>query len=151
VSTGPPVYYFGVWDQPGHYLHQPSGRLVGSDEERRAVYFNGGNRHIDGTLAPRRLRGFITWGALHERGLPPQGEEFPDGEFLRHVLDNGFTAIQWWDRQQGDKRRGCCSTVLALGEYSSDEMLAMFAKLFPSRKARLDATGVKLVEVKPES
>lgn len=150
------VYFFGVWDQPGHFLRGPGGRFARDDSP--IVYFEGvdrsdgeprrGRRHLDGSLAPRRSRrsGIVSCSAA---GLDPYAsDECPQGEFLRHDLSNGFTAIQWWDRTQGDGRGACNSTVLARGKFTSEEMLAMFAEHFPSRKARLDAAGVALVEAR---
>lgn len=151
------VYYFGVWDECGHFLRKPGGVFV-LDEEP-IVYFEGvvrgdgepklGRRHLDGSLAPRKSRRSGTV-SCEAAGLERYAsDECPEGQFLRHDLSNGFTAIQWWDRAQGDKRGACNSTVLARGKFTSEEMLAIFAEQFSSRKARLEAAGVSLVEVRP--
>jgi len=152
------VYYFGVWDRPGHYLHKPGGVYARSEEH--VVYFDGvvsgpggpraGRRHLDGTLAPRRTLSKSPIVSCEAAGLLKHAsEECPQGQFLRHDLSNGYTAIQWWDRVQGDGRYGCNSTLLARGEFTSREMLAMLSEHFGSRLARLDEAGVSLVEVTP--
>jgi hypothetical protein len=73
--------------------------------------------------------------------------EYPQGEFLRHFLDTGMTAIQWWDRTQGDSRGACNSTILLDGRYTADEMIAALMKHFPHVAVNLANAGVALVEV----
>jgi hypothetical protein len=73
--------------------------------------------------------------------------ELPQGQFLRHDLDTGFTAIQWWDRCQGDDRGACNSTILLEGKHASAEMLAALADHFPHVLENLRKAGVELVEV----
>lgn len=109
------VLFFGCWNEPGHYLFGPSGRPVCRHEER-AVYY-GDHIHIDGTLAPRRHQptNSISWlGAGATKSARDtfrnNSSECPQGQFLLHHLENGYTAIQWWDRCQGDSRGACNST-----------------------------------------
>lgn len=143
------VFYYGGWDNDaGHHLRNVTGHLV-RGMVNTIVYYdnaNGDVRHIDGTLAPYLSRGEIVFSGdnLHR---PRTHEELSQGKFLLHHLSNGYTAIQWWDRTQGDRRGGSNSTFLAKGKYSADEMLFMFAQYFPSRKQRLDAEGITLCEV----
>jgi hypothetical protein len=63
-------------------------------------------------------------------------EECPQGQFLRHVLDSGYTAISWWDRTQYDKRGAINSTILLEGEHTSDEVLAAGREHFRARRHR---------------
>lgn len=110
--------------------------------------------HIDGTLAPRRhsRTNAIVWGGMNgddNRRLEFDSVELPQGQFLRHELDSGFTAIQWWDRTQGDKRGACNSTVLMRGRHTSAEMLGALAEHFPSVLKNLTDAGIALVEVQP--
>lgn len=144
-------FYFGCWNKAGHFLFSPGGGYV--SEERSIVYYNG-DTHLDGTLAPQRRdqTGELVWAGMgttrDERSrIGYRSSEYPQGQFLRHELDNGFTAIQWWDRNQGDKRGACNSTVLLRGKHTSAEMLAALAEHFPNVLARLTAAGVALVEV----
>jgi hypothetical protein len=91
----------------------------------------------------------IGWrGRLSERERSiDRGDECPQGQTLVHHLDNGFTAMQWWDRTQGDTRFGCNSTFLAEGEHDFETMLRLFAENFPEQHARITAVApITLVE-----
>lgn len=127
-------FYFGCWNTAGHYLFAPGGRSVGA--ESRLIEHYAGGRHIDATLAPRvGSDNKITWTGAHPKDkrtrVESSTEECPQGQFLLHHLDNGFTAIQWWDRCQGDTRGACNSTVLLEGVHTAEEMLAALREHFP--------------------
>ena len=149
------VFFFGCWNAAGHYLFAPGGRSVAWRESDTVTYYGEGarRRHIDGTLAPRRLArdGAISWGGMFDRDeahrYENRSEECPQGQFLRHLLDNGFTALQWWDRCQGDTRGACNSTILVEGRHTSDECLAALREHFSHVVANLEKAGVQLVEV----
>lgn len=153
MSDEPRCYYFGCIDGPGHYLHGPTAT------DRQRIEYYGGHRHvhIDGTLAPRRLRhGPLIWtgqGATHQerQRLATNSEECPQGQFLRHELDTGFSAMQWWDRTQGDRRGACNGTLLLEGKHPTASLLAALAAHYPSVLANLTAARVSLVEVFPAS
>lgn len=156
MSASPRVFYFGCWKQPGHYLFAPGGASVRHPLCDRIELYGGERIHLDGSLAPRRLRPYFGGGMtfsgsgktreLRDR-IGYNSEEFPQGQFMRHVLDNGFTAIQWWDRQQGDSRGACNSTILMEGEHTTEEMLAAAREHFPHVLERLEKAGIPLVEV----
>lgn len=152
-------FYFGCWNEAGHFMHGP-----GSSADKERVSYYGGDRrvHLDGTLAPRRLREgtrgaklfavrpiWTGTGATREerQRIEYDSEEYPQGEFLRHTLDTGFTAIQWWDRTQGDQCGACNSTVLLEGNHDAAAMLAALAAHFPHVLANLTKAGVTLREV----
>lgn len=143
--------YFGVWGQAGHYLFHPGGRLVYGDDRGVVYYGHGGRRHLDGTLAPRARKG--SGGLVWTGAFPPDdhveyySDEYPQGQYLHHVLDNGYSAIQWWDRCQGDRRGGCNSTVLLLGVHDAQTVEAAARECFPEVIARLRAGGFELVSV----
>ena len=143
-------YYFGCWNKAGHYLFGPHDCLA-PYAGRDAIVSFGGRHHLDGSLAPRRhnVTMEIVWGAMPASGrsVKYQSEELEQGRFLRHVLDNGFTAIQWWDRSQGDTRGACNSTILRRGTHGSKELLAVLAERFPTVLANLTKAGIELVEV----
>lgn len=161
-------FYYGAWGYPGHYLRVTSkdGRILYPHDvvrftgvkfqSERVVHF-GDMIHIDANLAPMRNKrtGELCWGGqgktreerLHIRD---GAEEYPQGQFLRHVLDNGFTAIQWWDRNQGDTRRACNSTILLWGEASTTDLIIALGKHFPTVLQNLQRAGVDLVEVPRE-
>ncbi len=151
-------FYFGCWKQAGHYLHAPGGRGVYGDERVRIENYLRGSVGLDGTLAPRKRwerpgdPGGLCWTGFTENReervkLQYRSDEYPQGQFLRHELDNGFTAIQWWDRNQGDRRGACNSTILLEGIHTTEEMLAALAQHFPHVLANLTAAGITLVEV----
>ncbi len=153
----PECYFFGCWNAAGHYLFLPNGEWP-SRKGRKTQYHQaetfGADIHIDGALAPRiheRTGKALFVGSVTDRderrSLEYRSEECPQGQFLHHELDNGFTAIQWWDRCQGDKRGACNSTVLLKGKHTSVEMLAALAEYFPHVLANLNGNGVQLVEV----
>jgi len=153
----PRCFYFGCWNEAGHFMHGP-----GSYADKERVSYYGDRVHLDGTLAPRRVREGSrsarrfsvrpiwtgTGSTREERQLiAHDSEEYPQGEFLRHTLNTGFTAIQWWDRTQGDQRGACNSTVLLEGAHDSAAMLAALATHFPHVLANLTKAGVTLHEV----
>lgn len=146
--------YFGCWKEPGHILIGLDGRAVSS--RHPAVRFVVGDEtiHIDGSLAPRLSTKGIVWAAQgrtdQERiRIDCRSEEAPQGQFLRHELPNGYTAIQWWDRQQGDERGGSNSSILMEGKRDSAELIAALDAFFPNVRANLVRGGVQLVEVFP--
>lgn len=163
-------FYFGAWGYPGHYFRGPmmNGRPIYPNDRVRVVcngvvygpervcHF-GDMIHIDANLAPMRNKrtGELCWGgqgATRDDRLRIRdgAEEYPQGQFLRHVLDNGFTAIQWWDRNQGDTRRACNSTILLWGEASTTDLIIASGKYFPTVLQNLQRAGVDLVEVPRE-
>jgi len=156
-------FYFGCWNQSGHYLFAPGGHEPPYADRERVVYYSesdGELLHLDGTLAPRRLGarfgGGLWWqgksATRRERDIWGMGSgEYRQGQFLRHELDNGFTAISWWDRTQGDKRGACNSTILLEGVHTTEEMLAALTKHFPHVLENLKRAGVELVEITKES
>src|SRR6267142_2718182 len=164
------VFYFGCWNSAGHYLFLPGGqsayRGFSDLEYCNSPDKEGYRTHLDGALAPRKrkyMAGTIGYAFdLHTLCWAAQGatkderlrinydsEEYPQGQFLRHVLPNGYTAIQWWDRCQGDTRGACNSTILVEGERTSVEMLEALRVNFPHVVDNLTRAGVQLVEIDP--
>lgn len=147
------TYFFGCWNAPGHYLHVPGGAKPCFDEERLV---SSTKHKLDGALSPKRDKrtGRIVWRAQAEtdaeyRIIEHVADELPQGQFLRHVLDNGFSALAWWDRTQGDHRGACNSVILVEGERSTKELLKALRESFPHVVANLARAGVELVEVFP--
>ncbi len=148
--------FFGCWNEPGHYLVGPRGARVPRELWHLERY--GAGHHIDGSLAPRRRKYGDT---LCWQGQAPsveQGQritydstEYPQGQFLAHHLDTGYTAISWWDRTQGDTRYACNSTVLLEGQHTAAEMLEALRTHFPHVLENLTKAGVELVDVTPPS
>lgn len=73
--------------------------------------------------------------------------EEEQGRYLHHHLDDGFTALAWWDRCQGDRRGASSSTILLEGKHDAAAMLEALAQHFPHVLANLKRHGVELVEV----
>lgn len=148
--------FFGCWNRPGHFLWAPGGHGVRGDTDRVELY--DGQSHLDGNLAPRKMKahhgGALCWagqGATQKERdrIRYDSDECPEGQFLRHALPNGFTALQWWDRRQGDRRGACNSTVLLEGDHPTVVMLAALREHFPHVIANLNRAGIALVEVTP--
>jgi hypothetical protein len=153
ASPPPRCFYVGSWTHAGMYLWNEQGRYP---KEAWYVEFTsrGEDRmHLDSSLAPRRMKrtGELCWCAMRGKAewqrIHYDSEEYPLGQFLRHVLDTGFTAIQWWDRYQGDSRGGINSTILLEGNRTSEEVIAAMVARFPRVAKNLTAAGVELVEV----
>lgn len=142
--------FYGCWKEAGHFLFSITGGRV-----RDPLVENlSPELHIDGSLAPKVFRGavtclFLITDNVARRRAEHGAEECPEGQFLRHVLPSGFTAIAFWDRNQGDTRPGCNSNFLLFGEHTSEVMLTEFRKHFPHVVENLDNAGVALVEVFP--
>lgn len=149
-------YFFGCWNEAGHYMHAPGG---GRDYDHRAQYFGPDRTCCDGTLAPRigarrHNKGDLVWMAQgktrdERTRIDYDSAECPQGQFVLHYLDNGYTAISWWDRTQGDTRGACNSTVLLEGQHDAAAMLAALREHFPHVLANLEKAGVALVDITP--
>lgn len=155
-------YYLGCWNDAGHFLHAPGGSRAGAPRDLER--YNHQRIHVDGSLAPRRMgrdwrlpplrlpEGALCWIGQGEtpddwQAIRSRSGEYPQGQFLLHFLDTGYTAAQWWDRCQGDTRGGCNSTILLEGQHTADEVLAGLREHFPHVLANLERHGVQLVEV----
>jgi hypothetical protein len=147
--TEPCCYYFGCLRRgDGHRLYEP-GDVPCRHDGSGVLRYGPAGVHVDGTLAPRVKYGDggakIVWGAYG--GIPVYTPECPEGEFLLHHLDNGFTAMAWWDRQQGDRRPNSNSVLLYAGKHSADEMVAALREHFPQVLKNLRRSGVTLRQV----
>ncbi len=150
--------YMGSWGGPGMYLWVPGGRHA-PEGLHLIEYYRKRELHLDSTLAPRLMKpmygrpgGRLIWegqGLTREerQHLHYSSEECPQGQFLRHELDNGFTAVSWWDRTQGDARGAINSTVLLEGVRTSEEVLAAGRASFPIVFENLRKSGIELVEL----
>lgn len=161
----PRCYFYGCWGQAGHYIRAASTNLVESYSVRHSREYFGAHVHIDGSLAPRELleyrrghsekqrTGRLTWSGrgatIDERNqISYDSAECPQGQFLLHHLPTGYTAIQWWDRVQGDVRGGCNSTVMLEGRHSKEALLEALEEHFLLVASNLRAARIALVEVR---
>jgi hypothetical protein len=153
----PTCLYFGSLKGDGHCLYGHDGFSFWNGDVARP-----GGTHIDGSLAPRKVRvgsksyynlekpSQLIWTSMPEGDharLEGDSEECPQGQFLLHILTDGFTAIQWWGRCQGDTRPGSNSTLLLSGIHSAEEVIAAGKRHFPKVFERLEMNHVQLVDV----
>lgn len=118
------IYYFGCWNEPGHYLHSKEGRVSYRDENVRS------------------------WGSALDGGIfLPSGPQMEGRYRLTHIrMETAYqywTVIGWWDRSV-DSRPGSCSAFLARETLSADEILALAHQDFPQVFSRMK------FELKPE-
>lgn len=151
MMAGMRAFYFGCWNEPGHYLFKPGGRPVPYGEGQAVEMVDG--VHLDANYAPRTHNrgGHLCWAgqaaAVQDRNrLAYLSEEYPQGRFLRHER-GGFTLIQWWDRAQGDTRGACNSTILLEGSHDTATMLAVLREHFPHIVENLVRKGIELIEI----
>lgn len=143
---------------PGMHLLRPDGQRLTS-EDYLVEHYRRGEVHVDSTLAPRRSKseygrpgGQLLWTGSgltrpDRRDLEYRSEECPQGQFLRHELDTGFTVISWWDRNQGDHRGGINSNIFLEGVHTSEEVVTAGLLRFHSVFENLKKAGIELVEV----
>lgn len=145
------IFFFGCWNEPGHFLRSP----YRCEHDPLIESFKLGTIHIDGTLAPRVYRAGsrvgvgVCWTAQGDTRedrsrIQHASDEMPQGRYLHHVLDNGFSAVTWWDRCQGDTRGACNSVILLRGEHDAETVLVAGRESFPSVFENLRKAGVDL-------
>lgn len=120
------VYYFGCWDRPGHYLHEPGGRTVPYETVGpfTGAVPRGDQLPLDGTFAPgprSRWRGDI---------------EDETAVALTHI--RGWTVLAMWDRSV-DTRGACNAAFIAEGSNTMAEMWALARQHYPEIVKRLRA------------
>ena len=149
-------YYFGCWREAGHYLWAPGGRSVTYSERQAIEYYGTPRLHIDSTLAPRWINGVVGWAGMpakddRERQSYERGQQLRNGRCLSHRLDNGYSALAWWDQHQGDSRPGSNCVLLLEGDQNAQQILAAgqvhFARVFENLKQ----AGIELAEVFPRA
>src|SRR5579862_26022 len=124
------MFYFGPWDQAGHYMRSddhPPQDLEGWRAVSHFTYTNPWGRSIDGSLAPPDT---------HMEG------------FARVHHKDGWTALSFWDRTI-DSRPGSHSTYLAEGYYTFDQMVEFASKRFAERWNRMPFAVVEHKVEKP--
>lgn len=130
----PMVYFFGCWDEPGHYYHTP----------RSVRGFHGPGKWLGRYMPP--------WGRYGEHidsKLQPRfgDKEAPQGvaKLVKQKAADGvtWTALCFWDRT-GDHRPASNSNFLARGDFTADEMVALAREHFPEVMKRLDDAGIEI-------
>lgn len=106
------MLYFGCWGtSPGHGLHGPDGKSVGSEENPAEKYVGAGWPY--------------GWAGQKLDRCP----ELIEGQSVI-LHDPGWTILSFADRSV-DTRRGSHSTFVARGVYMFDEMWEAALRLFP--------------------
>lgn len=116
------IYYFGCWQEAGHYLRDPRGY---THHYRLEPTFPVAEHVLDGGL------------------LPPGLPEVEGRASLIHV--NGWTILTFWDRSV-DSRGKCSSTFIAKGTRYFDAMVLCAKYHFPNVWERFK---FQVVEYKP--
>lgn len=105
------LFFFGAWDEAGHYLRDVNGRM----------------------LWPSQI-GPWTLGQL-DGDLQPKDPQQSQGEAMLHQAD-GWTALAFWDRSV-DQRMGSCSVYVADAPLSFDEIVELAKSRFGHRWDRM--------------
>ena len=117
LGRDPRRFYFGPWDEAGHYMRSDEQNHRSFDlEERRAV---------------SRFNRINPWGLSVDGGLCPTVNQQKEGIALLHHRE-GWTALSFWDRTIDD-RTGSSSTYLAEGEFTFEQMVEMAKSRFAQR------------------
>jgi hypothetical protein len=113
------MFYFGPWDQPGHFFFSEGG-YSSSREAESVIPWK--DYEVDGVLQP---------GCVLERDRWVRKGPENEGEALLHHK-GGWTALSFWDRSV-DKRGACNSTYFAEGTFTFAEMVEMAKARFAVR------------------
>lgn len=122
-----PVYYFGCWNQAGHYLHDPSGRVLSQEKVGPFDVYGKTGLPLDGKFTPGPHPQYGTGGLLQ------------DESFVALTYARGWTVMAMWDRSV-DTRGGCNANFIAEGRLTEAEMWALARQHFPQIVERLKAT-----------
>lgn len=124
VTETPRMFYFGPWDEAGHYFFDERGRSVREDRE---VGFPFGHE-----------RGKVAVDCRLQPGCPDPNDRLGrktrpevEGEAALHHIQ-GWTALCFWDRSV-DTRGACNSNYFAEGEFTFDQMVEMAKTRFAHR------------------
>jgi len=121
----PRMFYFGPWDQAGHYFFDEHGNSVNEALVPQFPFGHYGVRkvRVDGRLQP----GCPDPSDRLQRRTRPESE----GEALLHHIQ-GWTALCFWDRSV-DGRGGCNSNYFAEGTFTFEQMVEMAKARFAHR------------------
>lgn len=114
------AYFFGCWQQAGHYWRHPRNPCMPDSDIVKRV----GLARIDGGFCPGSVAG-----KPFDRSRP----EVECEARLTHI--EGWTILGWWDRSV-DRRGACNSNIVVRGTYDYAAMLAVLHAQFPTVEAR---------------
>jgi hypothetical protein len=119
------IYYFGCWNEPGHYMHKPDGSTVRMNEQ--VGPFGNGNM-LDGSFPPHIRKSGGTC-----------GERIEDESISVVAHVHGWTVLAMWDRSV-DKRGACNAAFVMEGEHDHAAMWDSARRWYPTIVARLAAS-----------
>lgn len=119
------IYYYGCWNRPGHYLHDPSGRALSREVVGPFDVYGKAGLPIDGKFTPGPHPQYGTGG-------------LQDESFVALTYVRGWTVMAMWDRSVDD-RGGCNAAFLTEGSKTATEMWELARASFPTIVARLKA------------
>jgi len=125
------MFYFGPWDEAGHYFFDERGSYQSTDSIPRFPFdHEAGKVYVDGALQP---------------GCPDSGDRLCrqtrpeiEGEAALHHIQ-GWTALCFWDRSV-DERGACNSNYFAEGTFTFDQMVEMAKTRFAHRWDKMNFT-----------
>ena len=116
------LYYYGCWDLPGHFWHDPSGKVFYDGVGPFGVW-------VDGYFPPATSARYNAADLDH----PYQDERLAA---LYHT--RGWTVLSMWDRSV-DSRYACNATFVREGTLSHEEMWHEVQRQYPQIFSRLKA------------
>lgn len=131
------VYYFGCWNEPGHYWRNPGNAAASERAIESRVPEDLRHGRIDGGFCPGRVKG-DPW----KRSRP----EVEGEAKLTHV--GGWTVLGWWDRSV-DGRGACNSNVVVRGTHDATVMLEIARRRLPHVMQR-QRQRIRVVEEPPD-
>jgi hypothetical protein len=120
TSKPPMMFYFGPWDRPGHFLHDPGG--FSNYRAESLIPWKVGE--LDGGMQPHSA-------SCRRSPYGCNCGSGPEGVALLHHRD-GWTALAFWDRSV-DKRGACNSTYIAQGDFTFEQMVELAKTRFAYR------------------
>ena len=125
------MYYFGCWDEPGHYLHDPRGRVLRREQVGPFDVYGQMGLPLDERFTP----------GPHPHG----GSGLQDESFVALTYVRGWTVMAMWDRSV-DTRPGCNAAFIREGRLSEADMWALARQHYPRIVARLKAAQGRTIE-----
>lgn len=134
----PRMFYFGPWNNAGHYFFEEHGRKIWEEDIERFPFGHyPGRIPVDGCLQPGCP-------AADDRLKRRTRPEIVGEANLYHL--SGWTALCFWDRSV-DTRGACNSNYFAEGTFTFEEMVEMSKTRFAHRWNKMKFE-VKLVGCK---
>lgn len=119
------IYYFGCWDRPGHFLHEPGRRVMSREVLGPFDVYGNAGLPIDGKFTPGPHPQYGTGG-------------LQDESFVALTYVRGWTVMAMWDRSI-DTRGASNAAFISEGRLTETEMWELALVSYPTIVARLKA------------